>query len=162
MRPPTRRLHSLLIILALALGPTAPRVLAEGGYTVYQSEASFDDVMDALKLAIELRGLYINNVMHLGEMLERTGKDLGLDAPLFGRAESVEFCSAVLSRQMISEVPARIVNCPFIISVYTLPGKDGTTFVAHREIPEAEVAASPVMARVAAMLEAVASAAATW
>ena len=106
--------------------------------------------------------MYINNVMHMGEMLERTGKDLGLGEPIYTRAESIEFCSAILSREMTSEDPARIVNCPFIISVYTLPDREGTTFVAYREVPRDQVDGSAVMAKIAAMLKDVAAAAAAW
>jgi hypothetical protein len=84
-------------------------------YAVYESESSFEDVMDALKLAIEERGMYINNVMHMGEMLDRTGKDLGMDEQIYTHADSIEFCSAVLSRKMTAEDPTRIVNCPFIV-----------------------------------------------
>jgi uncharacterized protein (DUF302 family) len=147
-------------LLTFALTPGLS--LAAGGYSVHESEAAFDDVMDGLKLAIEERGMYINNVMHMSEMLERTGKDLGMDEVIYGRAESVEFCSAVLSRQMTSEEPARIVNCPFIIAVYTLPGDESTTYVVHREIPEDQVSGSAVMAKIAGMLKDVASAAASW
>jgi uncharacterized protein (DUF302 family) len=153
-----RPLRSLLLTFALTPGLS----LAAGGYSVHESEAAFDDVMDGLKLAIEERGMYINNVMHMGEMLERTGKDLGKDEPIYQRAESVEFCSAVLSREMTGENPARIVNCPFIISVYTLPSQPDKTFVVHREIPQDQIESSPVMARISAMLKDVASAAASW
>jgi uncharacterized protein (DUF302 family) len=132
-------------------------------YAVYESESSFSDVMDGLKLAIEQRGMFINNVMHMNEMLERTGQDLGFaNDPLFGQAESIEFCSAVLSRKMISEDPRRIVNCPFIIAVYTLPGEPGTTYVAHRAIPTAETEQSEAMQEVAAMLEEIAQDAVSW
>jgi uncharacterized protein (DUF302 family) len=132
-------------------------------YAVYESESSFSDVMDGLKLAIEQRGMFINNVMHMNEMLERTGQDLGFaNDPLFGQAESIEFCSAVLSRKMISEDPRRIVNCPFIIAVYTLPGEPGTTYVAHRAFPTAETEQSEAMQEVAAMLEEIAQDAVSW
>ena len=83
-------------------------------------------------------------------------------APIYALAESVEFCSAVLSREMTREDPARLVNCPFIVSVYSLPDRPGTTFVAHREIPQDQVAGSATMAKVAAMLKDVAGAAANW
>jgi uncharacterized protein (DUF302 family) len=149
-----------LIFLIMALIPTL--AAAGPGYAVYPSQAGFDDVLDALKLAIEERGMYINNVMHLSEMLERTGKDLGQEPPIYQRAESVEFCSAVLSREMTNEDPARLVNCPFIIGLYTLRGASGTTYVVHREIPQDQVAGSPVMARVATMLKEIAGAAASW
>lgn len=162
MHIPKPLLSGLLIVLAVGLTPVPAQVAAAGGYAVYQSEAAFDDVLQGLKLAIEERGMYINNVMHMGEMLERTGKDLGMDTPLYGRAESVEFCSAALSREMISEDPARIVNCPFIISVYSLPGNEGITYVAHREVPQDQIDGSQVMAKIAAMLKDIAGAAVAW
>lgn len=106
--------------------------------------------------------MYINNVMNMGEMLARTGKDLGMDDPLYDQAESVEFCSAVLSREMSAENPAHVVNCPFIIAVYTLPGETDTTYVAHREIPAEQIEASPALAKVAGMLQTVSEAAVSW
>ena len=156
-------MHSLKRLLAAASLALLPALASAGpGYAVYPSQAGFDDVLDALKLAIEERGLFINNVMHLSEMLERTGKDLGQEQRIYERAESVEFCSAVLSREMTKEDPARLVNCPFIIAVYTLPDTPGKTFVVHREIPQDQVAESAIMARVATMLKELAGAAASW
>jgi uncharacterized protein (DUF302 family) len=154
-------LNRTLVILCALLSTSLP-LLADDNYVVYESESGFEDVMDALKLAIEEQGMYINNVMHMNEMLERTGKDLGMDEPIYGEADSIEFCSAVLSRRMTAEMPARIINCPFIISVYTLPGESGTTYLAHRRIPTAETESSAIMREVAQMLETVATSASEW
>jgi uncharacterized protein (DUF302 family) len=147
------------LVLSLAATQAAQ---AGGGYAVYESSAAFEDVMEGLKAAIGERGMYINNVMHMGEMLERTGKDLGLGEAIYAKAESIEFCSAALSRKMTAEDPARIVNCPFIVSAYVLPKVPGKTYVVHREIPPEQVAASPVMAEVAENLKAIAEAAVSW
>jgi uncharacterized protein (DUF302 family) len=158
-------LSALTLLAALVVAPSATAaepLAADGGYAVYESDSSFEDVLDGLKLAIQERGMYINNVMHMDEMLERTGKDLGMEEALYGRAQSIEFCSALLSRKMTAENPARIVNCPFIIAVYTLPDEPETTYVAHRRIPTAETEASTVMREVAEMLEAVADGAVSW
>lgn len=106
--------------------------------------------------------MYINGVMHMDEMLARTGKDLGLDETLYTQAQSIEFCSALLSRKMAAESPARIVNCPFIIAVYTLPEDPDTSYLVHRRIPAAETEASAVMREIADMLEAVAAQALSW
>ena len=106
--------------------------------------------------------MYINDVMHMGEMLERTGKDLGFAEQIYEQAESIEFCSAVLSRKMTAEDPSRLVNCPFILSIYTLPGQPGKTFVAHRRISQEEVEGSAIMAEVAEMLRGVADGATSW
>lgn len=130
-------------------------------YAVYESDSSFEDVMDLVELAIQERGLYINNIMHMDEMLERTGKDLGMDEQLYTNAHSVEFCSAVLSRRMAMENPARVVYCPFIVAIYTLPDNP-TTYVAYRSIPESAIAGSEVMREVAEMLKGVAEGATSW
>lgn len=149
------------LILSLLLLSAAAQTVADD-YVVYESDSSFSDVMDSLKLAIQERGMFINNLMHMHEMLERTGTDLGLGGSLFGDAKSVEFCSAVLSRKMISEDPRRIVNCPFIIAVYTLPKDPGKTYVAHRKIPTSETEQSQAMQEVATMFEGVAEDAVSW
>jgi uncharacterized protein (DUF302 family) len=154
---------TLKALLLGAIGSIAAASAAQAeDYAVYESESGFEDVMDALKLAIQERGMSINNVMHIGEMLERTGKDLGMDEQIYTRADSVEFCSAVLSRKMTAENPTRIVNCPFIVAVYTLPNQPDTTYLVHRLIPASETESSAVMREVADMLEAVAEGAASW
>lgn len=144
------RMAALMFLLLAGLGSVG----ADSPYKVYKSESSFDDVLQALTMAIEEKGMYINNVMHMGEMLERTGKDLGAEELLYTKAESIEFCSAVLSRRMTGDNPHRIVNCPFIISVYVLPAEPDTTYIVHRDLLMGDD--SPVMKDVAAMLESLA------
>ncbi len=157
------KLKRALVGAVLAGAVASHGAFGAGGYAVYTSESGFDDVLEGLKMAIQERGMYINNVMNMGDMLERTGKDLGMDTPLYEQAESIEFCSAVLSREMSSENPAHVVNCPFIISVYRLPQETETiTYVAHREIPVDQVEASPAMAKVAEMLRSISEAAVSW
>jgi len=155
------KIRSLTLGL-LALASIPCQAPAAGPYAVYESESDFETVMEGAKMAIQERGMYINNVMHMGEMLDRTGKDLGLGGQIYTHAESIEFCSAVLSRKMTEEDPSRIVNCPFILSIYTLPEQEGKTFIVHRTIPEGEIAGSAIMAEVAEMLEGVAEAATSW
>jgi hypothetical protein len=152
----SRSAAALLLFLCL------PAAFAAPGYVVHESSNDLGTVMEAAKLAIQERGMFINNVMHLSDMLDRTGKDLGFKQKIYEKAESIEFCSAVLSRKMLAEDPARIVNCPFVLSVYNLPGKPGKTYIAHRAIPPDEIAHSPAMADIAAMLDEVAKSAANW
>ena len=149
--------HSLLLALLLGLA-SAQSTAGQGPYVVYRSASAFPDVMQALRMAIEEKGLYINNVMHMGEMLERTGKDLGLEGKVYLQAESIEFCSAILSRKMTQEAPHRVVNCPFIMSVYVLPAEPDTTYIVHRRLNRDDE--TEVMAEVEAMLESLGKAAA--
>jgi uncharacterized protein (DUF302 family) len=155
MNTASRLIAVLFLLIAVGLGA------AQNPYRVYKSESSFEDVMQALKMAIEENGMYINNVMHMSEMLQRTGEDLGLGGALYSHAESIEFCSAILSRRMISENPHRIVNCPFIISVYVLPSEPDATYIVHRRINLGDD--TTVMNGVEAMLESLGAAAqAAW
>lgn len=100
---------------------------------VFTKAGSFDDVRDAVDMAITSRGLVVNNVSHVGEMLERTGKDLGETRQIFLKAEVLEFCSAVVSRKMMESDPDNIVFCPYAIAVYVLPEKPGEVRVAYRK-----------------------------
>jgi len=77
----------------------------------------------------------INNVSHIGNMLARTGKDIGATRQIFEQAEALEFCSAVVSRRMMEADPHNIVFCPYIIYVYTLPGEKNRVYVAYRRPP---------------------------
>jgi len=152
-----RKLFVPVLFLALS-----PAVAAGDAYAIYESESDFETVLEGAKIAIQERGMYINNLMHMDEMLERTGKDLGMDGKIYEKAQSIEFCSAVLSRKMTSEDPSRIVNCPFILSIYVLPGEPSKTYVAHRRVSAQEIASSEIMAEVAEMLQGVAEGAVSW
>jgi uncharacterized protein (DUF302 family) len=86
-----------------------------------------------VEMAITNRGLVVNNVSHVGEMLARTGKDLGDGKQVFIKAEALEFCSAVVSRKMMEADPDNIVFCPYVISVYVVPGKPHEVRIAYRK-----------------------------
>jgi uncharacterized protein (DUF302 family) len=123
--------------LALILGigvwyqPLAIGGETESPMVIYTSEESFEDVMLNLKMAIEARGMLVSSTLHVSDMLNRTGPDLGY-AKLFERAESVEFCSASLSHQMTQVAAENMTVCPFTIAVYTKVGAADKVYVAYR------------------------------
>ncbi len=69
------------------------------------------------RAAIVGRGLVIDYVSHVGEMLARTGADVGSDVELFAAADVFLFCSAVTSRNVMEADPMNIAYCPYGIFV---------------------------------------------
>ena len=131
-------MRRLLTLFCLAL--TLSTAQADEWMTKQKLKLGFDDARDAIILAIENRGLVINFTSHIADMLERTGADIGARRKVFEQAEIIEFCSAGLSRKMMEADPHNIVLCPFAISIYTLPGDKGGTWVAYRK-PQGKSAA---------------------
>jgi len=118
----------------IALGFLAATCAAAQTDAVVEVKArgSFDDVKQMLVLAIENRGLVVNHESQVGEMLERTGRDIGASKRIYEKAELVEFCSASLSRQVMEADPRLLAFCPFGIGIYTLPGEAGTVHLVYR------------------------------
>ncbi|MBL8430418.1 MAG: DUF302 domain-containing protein [Dechloromonas sp.] len=119
------------VLLCFALAATSAQ--AEEWIAKRKIASSFADARDAVVMAIENRGLVINYVSHMADMLNRTGADLGATRQIFGQAEVIEFCSASLSRKMMELDPHNIVLCPFAISIYTLPGEKNVTWLSYRQ-----------------------------
>jgi uncharacterized protein (DUF302 family) len=107
--------------------------LAAENYTViFKAQGKYEDVRDMVQTSIEAKGLKINSMNHIATMLERTGKDIGATKQIYGGGEQFEFCSAKISRDMMEADPHAIVMCPYIISVYTIPGNK-TVYVSYRK-----------------------------
>jgi uncharacterized protein (DUF302 family) len=131
-------LRQFLLPSALAaLGPTAVASAADEVIR-HSAKGSYEDVKDAVVTAIEGKGLVVDRVAHVGEMLARTAKDVGATRRLYGKAEVLEFCSARISREMMEADPHQIAICPYTIAVYTLPGEAGVVYVSYRAPPRAK------------------------
>ena len=79
--------------LAFAIGGS---VSAQDAATTYDFDGDFSDATFAVESAIIDKGLVIDYVSHVGEMLARTGADVGSDVQIFDAADVFLFCSAVL------------------------------------------------------------------
>jgi uncharacterized protein (DUF302 family) len=137
-------MKSMLFSLAtlMAAGPVAAE-----GITTYALDSSFDDATFALESAIVGRGLVIDHVSHVGEMLARTGADVGSDVQLFEAADVFLFCSAVTSRSVMEADLMNIAFCPYGMFVADT-GEE--TVVGFRNFPEG------AMQEVQALLEEIA------
>ena len=116
-----------IIGLAAATASTAEEAI------ITSYDGSFDDAKFAVENAIVNQGLVIDYVSHVGDMLNRTGADVGSDAMLFKEADIFIFCSAVVSREVMEVDPMNIVHCPYGIFVAE---SDAGVVVGYRSYPE--------------------------
>ncbi len=123
-------------IFALMISAAATTAFSQEQATVYAFDGSFDDATFGVESAILDRGLVIDYVSHTGEMLNRTGADVGSDVEIFEAADIFLFCSAVLSRKMMEVNPLNIAHCPYAIFVTE---KDGKVAIGYRNQPAGEM-----------------------
>jgi len=119
-------------LVAVAMIAALP-AMAEDIATTYPYDGTFDDATFAVENAIIGRGLVIDNVSHTGEMLARTGTDVGSDVTIFDNADVYQFCSAVVSRKVMEADPMNIAFCPYGIFV---TDREGKVAVGYRNMPE--------------------------
>jgi len=146
----------LLVLLSIVLAGAADAHAEEPvtGRKIYTSHGTFEDVRDNLELAITGRGMVINNVSHIGDMLARTGSDLDAEKQVYAKAQALEFCSALLSREMMEIDPHNIVYCPYVISVYALPGETDRVYISYRRPgPVGTESSQRVLGKVEALLD---------
>lgn len=119
-------------ILAAALLSVAAPAMAEEIIT-QPFNGSFEDATFAVESAIVGKGLVIDYVSHVGEMLNRTGDDVGSSVSLFDNADIFLFCSAVVSRQVMEADPMNIAHCPYGIFVTDMGGQ---VAIGYRDYPD--------------------------
>ena len=123
------------LLLAAGLALTATLAIADTAVT-YTVDQSYDDVTFGLESAITDKGLVIDAVNHVGDMLERTKADVGSDVTIFDKAEVYNFCSAALSRKVMEADPMNLQFCPYGIFIMQLPGEEDKTTIGYRVMPD--------------------------
>lgn len=111
----------------------ATAAAADGTSTVYDYDGTFEDAAFGVETAIVGKGLVIDYVSHTGEMLNRTGEDVGSTVPLFEEADIFLFCSAIVSRSVMEADPMNIAHCPYGIFVAE---REGKVMVGYRNYPD--------------------------
>ena len=124
-------MHKWIIATAAIVAFAAPTLAQDA--TVYNFDGTFDDATFSVESSIVGRGLVIDYVSHVGDMLARTGADVGSDVKLFDAADIFLFCSAVVSRKVMEADQANIAHCPYSIFVTDV---DGAVQVGYRNMPE--------------------------
>ncbi len=126
----------VLSILCMLFTFAAPCISAEpagspSAVRIFSSGEPFEDVVENIKMAIIERGLLVSGTLHVSDMLNRTASDLGY-SKVFTKAESIEFCSALISHKMAQAAPENIAQCPFTIAVYVRHTDPQHVHVAYR------------------------------
>ena len=161
-------LKSALFAAVLLLGPSfaaapsmaEPLVSKDDRVVLIRSEQAVDDAIFALEQAILGKGLVIDYKSHVGDMLERTGKDVGSSVKLFDRAEIFVFCSASLSRAAMEEDIASVGLCPYSVFAFAHPGEKDVSYVGYRRLSKADMAKDSALRKVDALLQEIAEEAA--
>lgn len=130
-------MRQLLTALGLTglLALSAP-ARAEELVTTHVSKAAFADVVADLEDAVVNRGYVLDYHGYIGDMLERTAKDVGGAMPLYKDAEFLQFCSAVLSRKAMEADIGNIAFCPYVIFAYESESDPGQVVVGFRRLPD--------------------------
>ncbi|WP_097374204.1 DUF302 domain-containing protein [Pacificitalea manganoxidans] len=115
-----------------ALAPLGSAAIAQG-VTTYSYDGSFEDAAFALENAILGKGLVVDSISHVGDMLARTREDVGSDVEIYDNADMYLFCSAVLSRKMMEADPLNLAHCPYGIFVME---REGAVQIGFRDYPE--------------------------
>jgi uncharacterized protein (DUF302 family) len=124
------------LVLPLA-APLAAQGVEGEHVTVYTVEGAFEDVRIDLENAILNRGLVIDYEAFVGAMLERTGEDVGAERQIYTHADTMQFCSATLSRRTMEADPQNLAFCPYIVFAYEEADNEGVIHVGYRRLPEA-------------------------
>lgn len=150
------RTRTLTVLAALALATFA--AAAQPVVTYSKAGAKFADIRDNVRMAIESRGLVVDYEAQIGKMLERTAADVGSTKKLYADAQSLQFCSAQLSRKTMEAYVGNVVMCPYSIVVYATASKPDEVFVAYRRLmsPGGGPASRQALREVEALLDGIA------
>lgn len=121
-------------IVALAF-VTPAFAQSDPALVMYQSDAPFADVTADLEDAIINRGYVVDNHSFVGDMLQRTAADVGAEKKLYLGAEILQFCSAVVSREVMTADINNIAYCPYGLFVFEAVAKPGEVNVGYRALP---------------------------
>jgi uncharacterized protein (DUF302 family) len=145
---------------AIVAAFAVPGVADAQSSKTYVKKGKFDDVRFELSNAIVDKGLVVDFNGKIGDMLARTGADVGSSKPIYKAAEYFTFCSAKLSRAMMEAEASDIALCPYVMFVYERADKAGEIVVGYRALPaDGSAATKKARAEINALLDGLAKAA---
>ncbi len=112
-----------MMVAAAAIAAASAGLVSAQEAVTYAFDGSFDDATFGVESAIVDRGLVVDHVSHVGDMLNRTAGDVGAEETLFDGANIYQFCSAVLSREVMEADPMNLIHCPYGVFVSERGGR---------------------------------------
>jgi len=110
------------------------KVVEEKSVFITKAGTSFDDINESVRAAITDGGMIVSGTLHISNMLNRTGKDIGFTKNIFKKSEAVEFCSAIISHKMAVVHPSNVSMCPFTVVIYELNDEPGVVYLSYRRV----------------------------
>lgn len=129
-----KQMKSFLSVLAITT--LLPVISFAQSVTTHEYDGSFEDATQSIESAIIGKGLTIDWVSHIGDMLKRTGPDVGSEVVVFENADTFLFCSATVSRKMMEADPLNIGYCPYGLFVAEIADGTGKVLIGYRNQPE--------------------------
>lgn len=120
------------LLVATAFVASTAAAADASRFHLYSVKASFADARQDLKDAIINRGLVVDNVSHIGKMLQRTAKAVHATRRIYLDAEAFQFCSAVYSRRMMEADPRNILFCPYVVVLYRTADRPDVVHIGYR------------------------------
>lgn len=125
--------RSPTVAVAIAILHAGATMAGEHPVISYTYDGTYEDALFAVENAIVSKGLKVDSVSHIGDMLARTKVDIGATQDIYDDAVAFQFCSATLSRKVMEADPLNLAHCPYRIFVFE---KEGAVVIGHVAMPE--------------------------
>jgi uncharacterized protein (DUF302 family) len=128
-----RFLLNVFFVFTVAMwGGAEPVHAGSGPFKTYSVKGAFEDVKQDVSEAIVNQGLVVDFNANVGEMLQRTSKDVGAAKQVYQNAVMIMFCSAKYTREAVEANADNIMFCPYSVMVFELADTPGTVHVGYR------------------------------
>lgn len=149
----TLRIAALLSTAVVAVMVAASPAAADP-LKMVTVKGSFENVRTDLQDAIINQGLKVDYNGKIGDMLKRTGADVGSTKEIYTNAEYFTFCSSKLSRTMMEADPGNVGMCPYMMFAYEAAGKPGEVTIGYRMLAaRGDEASQKALATINALLD---------
>ncbi|MFT5658872.1 MAG: hypothetical protein ACI9KN_002153 [Gammaproteobacteria bacterium] len=126
----------LATLLSIVGMPTIAQTQVNADY-IRSIEASFGDVFDELKNAVINKGLVIDYIGNVDQMLERTAlvnseANAEQSKPVYLSAKYMQFCSSTLTHTSVRANPQNLSMCPFVVFIYETHANPGHIIIGYQ------------------------------